>query len=148
MVTGPISPTAAPPSGGPTTRVVQVVDSKRLLATSKSSGFTSVLRFAPLAALNAIFAAATTTETTRSCAKVSQPSAYAAGIVISAANRARSIVIITGRLRRNSTQGPSGTATSAPTASPDAERADTSTGPECSTRIAISGKAPNPIPEP
>ena len=106
------------------------------------------MRFAPLAALNAILAAATTTETTRSWAKLSQPSAYAAGIVISAANRARSIAIITGRLRRNSTHGPSGTATTAPTASPVAERADTSTGPECSTRTAISGKAPNPIPDP
>ena len=104
--------------------------------------------FAPLAALNAILAAATTIETTRSWAKLSQPSAYAAGIVISAANRVRSIVIITGRLRRNSTHGPSGTATTAPTASPAAARADTSTGPACSTLIAIRGKAPNPIPDP
>ena len=128
--------------------MVQVVDSNRPLATSRSSGFTRVLRFAPLAALNAILAAATTMETTRSWAKLSRPSAYAAGIVISAAKRVRSIAIITGRLRRNSTHGPSGTATSALTASPAADSADTSAGPECSTRIAISGKAPNPIPDP
>ena len=36
------------------------------------------------------------------------------------------MAIITGRLRRNSTHGPSGTAISAPTAGPTADRADTS----------------------
>jgi len=69
-------------------------------------------------------------------------------IVIMTANRARSIVIITGRLRRNSTHGPSGKATSAPTAGPTADSADTSAGLACSTRTAISGNAPNPSPEP
>src|ERR1035437_7893309 len=88
------------------------------------------------------------TETTRSWAKLSQPSANAAGMLISAANRVRSIATITGRLRRNSTHGPSGTATTAPTASPVAARTETSAGPACSTRIAISGNAPNPMPEP
>ncbi len=87
-------------------------------------------------------AAATTTATSRSCRKVSTPSANATGIVSNAANRARSIVISTGRLRRNSTHGPSGTATAAPTAAPTEESAATSAGPACSTRMAISGRAP------
>ena len=69
-------------------------------------------------------------------------------MLISAANRVRSIAIITGRLRRNSTHGPSGTATAAPAASPAALTAATSPGPQCSTRIAIRGNAPNPNPEP
>ena len=47
-------------------------------------------------------------------------------------------------MRRNSTHGPSGTATTAPAASPAADSADTSAGPACSTRIAISGNAPKP----
>jgi hypothetical protein len=63
-------------------------------------------------------------------------------------NRARSIEIITGRLRLNSTQGPSGNAISAPTAGPTAESADTWAGLACSTSTAISGNAPNPRPEP
>ncbi len=88
-------------------------------------------------------AAATTTDTTRSWTKPSRPSAYAAGTLISAANRVRSIATITGRLRRNSTHGPSGIATAAPTASPAAASADTSVGPACSTRIAIRGNASN-----
>ena len=50
---------------------------------------------------------------------------------------------MTGRLRRNSTHGPSGTATTAPTASPAAASTDTAAGPACSTRIAISGNASN-----
>ncbi|CAM5467501.1 hypothetical protein SGLAM104S_07590 [Streptomyces glaucescens] len=74
---------------------------------------------------------------------MSAPSANAAGIVSSAANRTRSIPISTGRFRRNSTHGPSGTATAAPTAAPTEERAATSAGPESSTRTAINGKAPN-----
>jgi hypothetical protein len=45
---------------------VQVVDSNRPFATSRSSGRTSALRYAPLAALKAILAAATMTETIRS----------------------------------------------------------------------------------
>ncbi len=98
--------------------------------------------------MKAILAAATMTDTTRSWAKLSQPSANAAGMLIIAANRVRSIATITGRLRRNSTHGPSGTATAAPTASPAAASAATSAGPECSTRIAIKGSAPNPNPEP
>ncbi|GAA3924273.1 hypothetical protein Aau02nite_21970 [Amorphoplanes auranticolor] len=65
-----------------------------------------------------------------------------------AANRARSIAIITGRLRWNSTQGPSGNAISAPTAGPTAARAETCAGPASRTRTAISGRAPNPNPEP
>lgn len=65
-----------------------------------------------------------------------------------AANRARSIMIMTGRLRRNSTHGASGTAISAPTAGPTADSADTSAGPACSTSTAISGNAPNPRPDP
>ena len=93
--------------------------------------------------MNAMSAAPTMTDTTRSWAKLSQPSANAAGMVISAANRIRSMAIITGRLRRNSTHGPSGTATTAPTASPVAASTDTSAGPACSTRIAISENASN-----
>ena len=64
------------------------------------------------------------------------------------ANRARSVAIITGRLRRNSTHGPSGSAISAPTAGPTAASADTCAGLASSTSTAISGKAPNPNPEP
>ena len=127
---------------------VHVVDSNRPFATSRSSGGTSALRYAPLAALKAMLAAATTTETTRSWAKPSRPSANAAGTLISAANRVRSIATMTGRLRRNSTHGPSGSATSAPTARPAAASAATWAGPECSTRIAIRGNAPNPSPVP
>ncbi|GHF70796.1 hypothetical protein GCM10010218_60120 [Streptomyces mashuensis] len=55
---------------------------------------------------------------------------------------------MTGRLRRNSTHGASGTAISAPTAGPTADSADTSAGPACSISTAISGKAPNPSPDP
>lgn len=69
--------------------------------------------------------------------------ANAAGTLSNAANRTRSIAIITGRLRRKSTHGPSGTATAAPTASPAAARADTSVGPACSIRTAIRGNASN-----
>ena len=83
------------------------------------------------------------TDTTRSWAKLSQPSANAAGTLISAANRVRSMATITGRLRRNSTHGPSGTATTAPAASPAAASTDTSAGPACSARIAISENASN-----
>jgi len=63
-------------------------------------------------------------------------------------NRARSVAIITGRLRRNSTHGPSGTAIRAPTAGPTADSADTWAGLACNTSTAISGNAPNPSPEP
>lgn len=122
---------------------VQFVDSKRPFATSRSCRGTSDFRYAPLAAVKVRSAAATTTDTTRSWTKLSRPSANAAGMVSSAANRARSIPTITGRLRRNSTHGPSGTATAAPTASPTAASADTCVGPACSTRIAISGNASN-----
>lgn len=65
-----------------------------------------------------------------------------------AANRTRSIMIMTGRLRRNSTHGASGTAISAPTAGPTADSADTSAGPACNASTAISGNAPNPSPDP
>ena len=65
-MTGPNSPIAAPPSGGPTTMEVHNVDSNRPFATSRSSGRTRNFRYAPLAALNVIFAAATMTETTTS----------------------------------------------------------------------------------
>ena len=88
-------------------------------------------------------AAPTTITTTSSWPKLSQPSAYATGTLITAAKRIRSIAIITGRLRRNSTQGPSGTASAAPTASPAAASSDTCAGPLCSTMIAISGNASN-----
>jgi hypothetical protein len=93
-------------------------------------------------------AAATTTDTTRSWAKPSSPSANAAGTLISAANRARSIAIITARLRRNSTHGPGGAATTAPTAGPTAASADTWAGPACRTRIAIRVNASNASREP
>src|ERR1700743_1422677 len=53
------------------------------------------------------------------------------------------MAIITRRLGRNSTHGPSGTAMAAPTAAPTAASADTSAGPACRTTIAISGNAPN-----
>ena len=122
---------------------VQVVDSNRAFATSKSSGRTMVFRKAPPAALNAMLAAATMTDTTRSWAKLSRPNANAAGTLISARNRVRSIATITGCLRRNSTHGPSGTANAAPTASPAAASTDTSAGPACSTRIAMREKASN-----
>src|SRR4051794_10969248 len=90
-----------------------------------------------------MLAAAITTDTTTIWARLSRPSAYAAGTLISAANLVRSIATITGRLRRNSTHGPSGTAATAPAARPVAASADTAAGPACSTRIAISGNASN-----
>lgn len=106
------------------------------------------MRYAPLAALKAMLAAATTTETTRSWAKPSSPNANAAGTLIKAVNRVRSIAIMTGRLRRNSTHGPSGTASAAPTARPAAASTATWVGPECSTSTAMRGNAPNPSPVP
>ena len=75
VVTGPSSPIAAPPSGGPSMVAVQVVDSRRPLATSRSSGRHERLRQAPLAARNAMSAAPATTATTRSCANLSRPRA-------------------------------------------------------------------------
>jgi hypothetical protein len=123
---------------------VQVVDSNRPFATTRSSGRTSDFRYAPAAAWNVMSAAATTTATTTSWANVSPSNANATGMLTRAANRVRSIAIITGRLRRNSTQGPSGNATTAPTASPTAASADTADGPACSTKIAISVNALNP----
>ena len=58
------------------------------------------------------------------------------------------MAIITGRLRRSSTHGASGTAITAPTAGPTADRTDTWAGPAWSTSTAISGKAPKPNPDP
>lgn len=49
---------------------------------------------------------------------------------------------MTGRLRRNSTHGASGTATAAPTASAAADSIETSAGPAWSTVMATSGNAP------
>jgi hypothetical protein len=87
--------------------------------------------------------AAITTATTPSCTSVSQSSAYASGTLSSTTNRTTSAPIITGRLRRRSTHGPSGIATSAPAASPHAASADTAAGPASSARIAINGNASN-----
>ncbi len=64
VVTGPNSPIARPPSGGPSTVAVQVVDSSRPLATSRSSRGTSAFTQAPLAALKVMSAAPTITDTT------------------------------------------------------------------------------------
>jgi hypothetical protein len=44
VVTGPNNPNAAPPSGGPSAVAVQVVDSNRPLARSRSSPCTTALR--------------------------------------------------------------------------------------------------------
>lgn len=66
----------------------------------------------------------------------------------SAAKRVTSIAIMTGRLRRNSTHGASGVASSAPTARPAAASVATSPDPPCSTVITISGNAPNARPVP
>ncbi|GAA2595168.1 hypothetical protein Stube_02350 [Streptomyces tubercidicus] len=55
---------------------------------------------------------------------------------------------MTGRLRRNSIQGPSGTAIRAPTARPAAASIATWAGPQCSTRTAIREYAPKPSPDP
>src|SRR5436190_12541997 len=134
---------AAPPSGGPSTVEVQLVDSSRPFATSKSPAGTRALTQAPLADLKVMSAAPEMTDTISSWAKLSQPSANATGMLSIAPNLVRSIATMTARLRRYSTQGPSGTATAAPTARPAAASADTSPGPACSTRIAISGNAPN-----
>ena len=141
VVTGPKMPISAPPSGGPSRVAVQVVDSKRVLARSRCSRGTSDFRHEPLAAVNVMSAAATRTATRTSCPNRSQPSAYASGTLSTAAKRTRSMAIITGRLRRNSTHGPSGTATSAPTASPAAASIDTSRALAWSTSTASSGKA-------
>ncbi len=134
---------AAPPSGGPTNVAVHVVDSNRAFAVRTSSGFTKFLRHAPLAARNVMSAAATTTATATSWPKVSQPTAYVAGMLTNAAKRVRSMAIMTRRLRRYSTHGPSGNATSAPTASPAAASNDTCSGRTCKARIAMSGSASN-----
>lgn len=88
-------------------------------------------------------AAATTTDTTSSWTNPSSPHAKARGTLSSAAHRSRSSVISTGRLRRNSSHAPSGTATAAPAASPAAASSDTAVGPAPSTRIAISPNASN-----
>jgi hypothetical protein len=78
---------------------VQVVDSNRPFATSRSSRGAIAFRYAPLAALKAMSAAAPITDTISNWVKLSQPSANAAGMLITAANRTRSIAIITCRLR-------------------------------------------------
>jgi hypothetical protein len=54
---------------------LHVVDSNRALATSRSSGRTRALRYAPAAALKAILAAATTAETTINWTKLRRPKA-------------------------------------------------------------------------
>ena len=54
---------AAPPSGGPSTVLLQVVDSIRALAASRSPGSTTVLRLAPLATLNVMSPAPEMTDT-------------------------------------------------------------------------------------
>ncbi|GAA5049966.1 hypothetical protein GCM10023318_19600 [Nocardia callitridis] len=74
MVTGPMTAMAAPPTGGPTIVADQFVDSKRPLATTSRSAGTTVPRYVPLAAPNAIFATAATIDTTNSCAKENTPS--------------------------------------------------------------------------
>ncbi len=61
----------------------------------------------------------------------------------STAHRTRSVAIITGRFRRGSTHGPSGTDTAAPTAGPTAASSDTCAGPASSTRTAIRANASN-----
>ena len=66
---------AAPPSGGPSTVELQVVDSIRALAVSRSPGATTDLRQAPLAALNVMSAAPETTDTASSWPKLSTPKA-------------------------------------------------------------------------
>ncbi|MEY9859350.1 hypothetical protein ABH935_004978 [Catenulispora sp. GAS73] len=119
------------------------MDSNRPLATSRSSCATSVRICAPAAAVNVRSAAPVTIDTTSSCANVSTPKPYASGIDSNVKNRTRSMPIITGRLRRNSTHGPSGSATSAPAAVPAADRAATSAVPECSTLMRINAKALN-----
>jgi hypothetical protein len=75
VVTGPKMPISRPPIGGPSTTDDQFVDSKRAFAVSRSSLRTTDFTYAPLAALNAMSAAPSITATTRSWAKVSQPSA-------------------------------------------------------------------------
>ena len=54
---------------------LQFVDSKRAFATRRSSGGTRAFMYAPLAALKAILAAATTADTMSNWAKVSPPTA-------------------------------------------------------------------------
>lgn len=88
-------------------------------------------------------AAPITTDTARRWAKVRRSRAWATGTVRSAAHRARSIATSTGRLDRNSTQGPSGTATTAPAVSPAAESSAARAGPASSTGIAMSAKESN-----
>lgn len=75
VVTGPNTPISRPPIGGPSTREDQFADSKRVFAVSRSSGCTSDLTNAPLAALNAMSAAPSITATTSSCGKLSHPNA-------------------------------------------------------------------------
>ena len=144
VVTGPSRPIAAPPSGGPSdgrrpgrgleagVRAQQLLRRDQRLSRRRRSppGTRSrTRRRSPTPA--------------RAARSVSQSSQTATGTVSSATQRTTSIAIITGRLWRNSTHGPSGIATSAPTASPAAASADTAAGPTSSTRIAISGNASN-----
>lgn len=104
----PKAVTSSPPSGGPALRLSQLVVSNREAARSRSPGGTSPLRCAVLAAPNTMPAAAWTTPTRHSWAKVSTPSAAATGTLSSTRQRSRSAAIITGRLRRRSTQPPRG----------------------------------------
>src|SRR3989442_503012 len=58
-----------------------------------------------------------------------------------AANRARSIMIMTGRLRLNSTHGASGTAISAPTAGPTAAGAESGQFEKAAADLSITQQA-------
>jgi hypothetical protein len=74
VTVGPKIPIAAPPSGGPITLELHITDDRRPLAASRSPGDTICFRYAPLAEVNAMSAAASTAETIIICARLSQPS--------------------------------------------------------------------------
>jgi hypothetical protein len=66
VAVAPTRLTSAPPIAGPTLSVIQLVCSNRLFASGRPSAGTSAFKCAPLAALNAISAAAWTAPTTQS----------------------------------------------------------------------------------
>ena len=121
----PIAEVSAPPIAGPALYTVQKVASKRPFATSRSSGPTRALRWAPLADAKRMVPVACRTVTTQSWVYVSLPVSIAAGTLMIATKRRRSAPIITGRLRRNSIHGPAGRASAAAARPPSAASSET-----------------------
>ncbi|TWF89886.1 hypothetical protein FHX78_116934 [Streptomyces capillispiralis] len=144
VAAAPSAPIRSPPTSGPALTQIQLVVSNRLLARRRCSGGTSAFRCAPLAASNATEAAVWRTPTTHSWLKVSRSNAMATGMLTSVTQRARSAVIMTGRLYWCSIRTPSGRAITALAIADNAASTETCNAEESSTRRAISGNAPMP----